>query len=85
VLLATRPSSSRLPQCTLDTTLGRHNHEAAKRYGFVKPDDGSSDVFFHLDNFDGDEPAIDDRVAFLVEDDPRRQGRRRAKAVTPIQ
>ena len=66
---------------------GRIVHWAPeKRYGFIKPDGTETgDIFFHLEQYDGDEPAIDDRVAFVAEDDPRRQGRRRAKAVVPIQ
>jgi cold shock CspA family protein len=57
-----------------------------KQFGFIKPDGiESGDIFFHLKQFDGDDPAIDDRVAFMVEDDPQRSGRRRARAVTPIQ
>jgi hypothetical protein len=34
-----------------------------------------------MQNFDGDEPAIGDKVSFLAEDDPRHQDRMRAKAV----
>jgi cold shock CspA family protein len=46
-----------------------------KRFGFIKPDGTESgDVFFHLEQFDGDEPALDGRVAFQVEADPRREG-----------
>jgi cold shock CspA family protein len=61
-------------------------YQPTKQFGFIRPDGAESgDIFFHLDNFDGDEPAIDTRVAFQVEADPRREGRKRAKMVTPIQ
>jgi CspA family cold shock protein len=61
-------------------------YAAAKQFGFIKPDIGEGDVFFHIEQYDHDgDPAIDSRVAFMVEPDPRREGRRRAKAVTPIQ
>jgi cold shock CspA family protein len=56
-----------------------------KRFGFFKIDGPeASDCFFHEQEFDGDEPKVDDRVAFLMEPDPRREGRKRAKSVTPI-
>jgi len=60
-------------------------YQPNKQFGFIKPDTEGPDIFFNLDNFDGDEPAIDTRVAFQVEADPRREGRKRAKMVTPIQ
>jgi cold shock CspA family protein len=62
-------------------------YAAAKEYGFIRPDGAEvgKDVFFHVEQYDHDgDPAIDTRVAFMVEADPRRQGRRRAKAVVPI-
>jgi cold shock CspA family protein len=58
----------------------------AKQFGFIKPDGTEGqDVFFHLDSFDGDEPALDARVAFQVEEDSRGHGKRRARAVVPIE
>ena len=61
-------------------------YAAAKQFGFIKPDIGEGDVFFHIEQYDHDgDPVLDTRVAFMVEPDPRREGRRRAKAVTPIQ
>jgi cold shock CspA family protein len=61
-------------------------YAASKTYGFIRPDGTKrdEDVFFHLDNFDGDEPVLDTRVAFQVEADPKREGRKRAKSVVPI-
>jgi cold shock protein len=31
-------------------------------YGFVRPDDGSRDVFVHVSSLSGEEPTIGDRV-----------------------
>jgi cold shock CspA family protein len=60
-------------------------YQPTKQFGFIRPDTEGPDTFFHLDNFDGEQPAIGDRVAFMVEADPRREGKRRAKTVVPIQ
>jgi cold shock CspA family protein len=62
-------------------------YDPKKGFGFIKIDGPEvPDLFYHIDNFDSDrDPITDDRVAFMVEDDPRRAGRRRAKVVTPIQ
>jgi cold shock CspA family protein len=58
----------------------------ARAYGFIKPDAEGGDVFFHESQFvHDDDPVINGRVEFAVEDDPRREGRRRAKAVIPVQ
>jgi len=62
-------------------------YAAAKEYGFIRVDgtEVGQDVVFHITQYDhDDEPALDMRVAFMIEADPRREGRRRAKAVTPI-
>ena len=62
-------------------------YAAAKEYGFIRPDGTEGgDIFFHLTQYDHDrDPAVDDRVVFTAENDPRREGRKRARAVTPIQ
>jgi cold shock CspA family protein len=57
-----------------------------KQFGFIQPNDGSDDVFFHLNDFDGDEPVLNTKVAFLIEAEPKRVGQKRAaKAVVPSQ
>jgi cold shock CspA family protein len=63
-------------------------YSPAKQFGFIRPDGAEvgKDVFFHIEQYDHDgDPAIDTRVAFMIEADPRREGRRRAKAFVPIQ
>jgi cold shock CspA family protein len=61
-------------------------YSASKEFGFIKPDGSEGDVFFHITQYDHDgEPAIDTPVAFQVEDDPRREGKQRARTVVPIQ
>ena len=63
-------------------------YSPAKQFGFIRQDDAEvgKDIFFHIEQYDADgDPVLDTRVAFMVEADPRREGRRRAKAVTPIQ
>ena len=60
-------------------------YDSEKEFGFIKPDTGEGDVFFHITQYDhDDDPALNGRVAFMVEPDPRREGRRRAKAVVPV-
>jgi cold shock CspA family protein len=63
-------------------------YAAAKEFGFIRVDgtEAGPDTFFHISQFDhDDEPALNMRVAFMTEPGPRREGRRRAKAVVPIQ
>jgi cold shock CspA family protein len=57
-----------------------------KKFGFLRADGADSDTFFHIDNYLGPStPKTDDRVAFSSEIDPRRNDRRRAKQITPIE
>jgi CspA family cold shock protein len=43
-----------------------------KGFGFIKPDDGSADVFFHVTALrEGDEIARDKAVTFEVGTDPK--------------
>jgi cold shock CspA family protein len=51
-------------------------------FGFVRPDDGDSDVFVHFRDVDGPRPSVGDRVAFDVEVDG--MGKRRAVRATRI-
>jgi cold shock CspA family protein len=53
-----------------------------KAYGFIKPNHGERDVFFHLDGCDtrGEEPRIGDRVTYEVSAD-RKPGKVCAKQV----
>jgi cold shock CspA family protein len=63
-------------------------YSPSKQFGFLRPDgtESGQDVFFHITQYDHDgDPVLDARVAFQTEDDPRREGRRRARAVVPIQ
>ncbi len=56
-----------------------------KQFGFIRPDgESDNDIFVHIANVVGAPPDVGQRVQFLVELDPRRQGRRRAKEVTPL-
>ena len=62
-------------------------YSPTKQFGFIRQDGAEvgKDVFFRVEQDDHDrDPAIDTRVAFMVEADHRREGRRRAKAVVPI-
>jgi cold shock protein len=41
-------------------------------FGFIKPDDGGNDIFFHVSALrEGDEIARDDAVTFEVGTDPK--------------
>ena len=63
-------------------------YSPAKQFGFIRQEGAEvgKDIFFHIEQYDADgDPVLDTRVAFMVEADPRREGRRRAKAVVPIQ
>jgi CspA family cold shock protein len=43
-----------------------------KGFGFIKPDDGGSDVFFHVTDLrEGDEITVDAAVAFEMGKDPK--------------
>jgi cold shock protein len=46
-------------------------------FGFIKPDLGGIDIFFHIEAFEGDEPQIGQRVAYETATDAR-SGRPRA-------
>ena len=53
-------------------------------FGFIKPDDGGPDVFFHFSACaDGIVPDINSIVEFEIETDPR-SGRTRAANVRPV-
>lgn len=58
-------------------------YAASGLYGFIRPDGGNEDIYFSVNQFNG-KPAVDSRVMFVAEDDPRRNGRRRAMEVTPV-
>jgi CspA family cold shock protein len=51
-------------------------------YGFLRPDHGDRDVFFHLDGCEtnGEEPRVGDRVSFVTAPD-RKPGKICAKEV----
>jgi cold shock protein len=53
-----------------------------RAYGFIRPDHGGKDVFFHLDGMDtqGEEPRIGDRVSYEAAAD-RKPGKVCAKQV----
>lgn len=42
-----------------------------KNYGFIAPEDGGEDVFFHRESVDGDTPSEGDTVEFESEDADR--------------
>lgn len=42
-----------------------------KKYGFIESDDVEDDVFFHLDDIDGDSIAEGDQVSFEAEEAER--------------
>lgn len=54
-----------------------------KGFGFIRPDDGTAEIFVHVSAFDveGRRPMIGERVNFSIGKD--RRGRRCAQAVTP--
>jgi CspA family cold shock protein len=52
-----------------------------KGFGFIRPDDGSNDVFFHVTALrDGDDIAVGKAVAFEVGIDPK-SGKSKAVSV----
>ena len=40
----------------------------AKGFGFITPDDGSKDVFVHINDLDGDRITEGDKVEFEVQE-----------------
>ncbi|CAA9564799.1 MAG: Cold shock protein of CSP family [uncultured Thermomicrobiales bacterium] len=60
-----------------------------KGFGFIKPDEGSQDVFFHSSSVEGgttfDSLREGQRVQFTSGTDPRNPGRTRAEHVQLIE
>jgi cold shock protein len=56
------------------------NYMDARGFGFIRPDAGGPDVFFHIKGFSqpGGEPNIGDRVEYEISTDPS-SGRSRAE------
>ena len=53
---------------------------SAKGFGFVTPDDGGGEIFFHVSQLQGDEePNAGDRASFMV--GKGRDGRPRAEQI----
>ena len=56
-------------------------------FGFIKPETGTQDVFFHSSSVEGsgfDQLREGDRVEFTEGTDPRNPGRNRAENVRPV-
>jgi cold shock protein len=48
-------------------------YRSSKGFGFIKPDEGKEDVFFHRKNLIDDEtkPSVDDKVSYEAEETDR--------------
>ena len=53
-----------------------------RAFGFLKPDLGGVDIFFHIEAFDGDEPQVGQRVSYEIATDTR-TGKMRGVNVKP--
>lgn len=42
--------------------------DSVKGFGFITPDDGTKDVFVHVNGLNGDSIADGDRVSYTVEE-----------------
>lgn len=67
-------------------TIKRINDD--RGFGFIAPDDGSQDLFFHASVVEGrafDQLREGQRVEFETGTDPRNAGRARADRVRPLE